>query len=102
MASINTKHLRRCISPLSLFNRDRRHATTTWLSHWHRTLFPFQRSPHAMQANTIGINSFWAMVRCWDLASHCSWNHMWQHEINECLVSPPDGQERAVLQVDWN
>ena len=69
-ASTNTKHLRRCIISLSLLVLERKHATTTWLSHWQRTCRPCHEWPQAAQARIIGISSFTAMERGADRESH--------------------------------
>ena len=56
-ASTNTRHLRRCMTPWSLLDLDRRAATTTWLSQLHLTRHVCQDLPHAAHARIIGTNS---------------------------------------------
>ena len=61
--------------PPSLLVLERRHATTTWLSQWHRTCRPCHAPPHAAHAKTMGSSSFWAIPSDWDFEPHWSWNY---------------------------
>ena len=63
-----------CRQCLFLLVRDRRQATTAWLSQWQCMRRPFQPARHCSQARTMGSSSFTTIGRGRDVRSHCTWN----------------------------
>ena len=91
LASIKARHLNKCMIPGCLLKRERRHATTTWLSQWQVTRCPAQLCPHTAQAKTIGINSLHAMSRSLACSSHYNWSQCWP-----CHAPHPQEPEASV------
>ena len=74
VASTNANTRSMCIIWRFILDRDRRNATTAWLSQKHRTRQFDHRAPQRSTAMTTRINSFTMMEAPTNLSSHCTWN----------------------------
>ena len=79
-----------CMQWLSLLVRDRRQATTAWLSHRQRTHESTQRLPQIMPARTMGSSSLIMIVSPSERSSQESWNQ-WE----PCQAPQPQEPEAS-------